>query len=167
MIGRPWLAAFLSFLWPGLGQAYQHDPRRAIIQALPQFLAVGLLVLVLMVMRPIIVVAYLLNPLISIGLLVVVVLLGLWHAWSIGDAIGWPRIGRNIHVRSPVGVRLWAIALVCLVLVVHGWVGYHLLAFYRVSNAIYDAPPIGIVPAPGARQPSRTLAPGATPGPTG
>lgn len=169
MIGRPWLAALLSFFWPGLGQAYQHDRRRAIVQALPQLLALGLLVLAVLVLRPIIMVAYLLNPLVSISLLVVVVALGLWHAWSIGDAVGWPRNARRTRVGSSVRTRLWAVALVGLVLFVHGWVGYNLLAFYRVSGAIYVAPPISVGPSPtpGASQPSRTLAPGETPGPTG
>jgi LCP family protein required for cell wall assembly len=168
MIRRPGLAAFLSFVWPGLGQAYQHDQRRAALQALPQLLAVALFVLAVVVLRPIIVVAYLLNPLVSVGLLVVVILLGVWHAWSIGDAVGWPRIGRQTRVGSSVRARLWAVALVGLVVVVHGWVGYNLVAFYKVSNAIYQPPPISVLPSPspGASQPNRTLGPGETPGPT-
>ncbi|MGZ8819268.1 MAG: LCP family protein, partial [Mycobacterium sp.] len=168
MMRRPWLSAFLSFLWPGLGQAYQNDRRRAAIQAVPQLLALGSFALALVVLRPIIVVAYLLNPLVSIGLLIVVVVLALWHAWSIGDAVGWPRIARTTRLSSSIRVRLWAVALAGLVVVVHGWVGYNLLAFYRVSNAIYVPPPISIAsPTPGASQPSRTLTPAETPGPTG
>lgn len=168
MIRRPWLAALLSFVWPGLGQAYQHERRRALIQALPQLVAVTLLVLAAIVMRPIIMVAYLLNPLVSIGLLVIVVVLGLWHVWSIGDAVDWPRIGRSARVGSSVGVRLWAVMLASLIIVVHGWVGYNLIAFNRVSNLIYVPPPISVVPSPPPSdgQPGRTLGPGETPGPT-
>jgi LCP family protein required for cell wall assembly len=168
MSGRPWLAALLSFIWPGLGQAYRHERSRAIVQALPQLLAVVLFVLAVIAVRPIVAVAYLLNPFVSIGLLVVVVVLGLWHAWSIGDTVGWPRIARRTRVSSSIRTRLWAVALVTLVVLVHGWVGYNLLAFYRVSSAIYVAPPISVVPSPtpGSSEPGRTLGPGETPGPT-
>jgi TM2 domain-containing membrane protein YozV len=36
----PTLAAFLSFIWPGLGQVYAGDTRRGIIWTIPMFLIV-------------------------------------------------------------------------------------------------------------------------------
>jgi LCP family protein required for cell wall assembly len=173
-------AALLSFLWPGLGQEYRGERRRAAVQAAPQLVVVLLFVLAVLVLHPVIVVAYLFNPLVSLGLLVVVVLLALWHAWSITDAIGWPRLWlRSARAGSSAPTRLWATALIVLVLLIHSWVGYNLLAFYRVGTVIYQPPDISVLPSPtpGATQPDgspmasgetappSTLAPGETPGP--
>ena len=167
---RPAVAAFLSFLWPGLGQAYQRNRGRALLQAVPQLVVVGLFLLALIILRPIIVVAYLFNPVVSLGLLIVVVLLGLWHAWSIIDATGWPKLGRRATTGSSPPTRVWAVVLISLVLVLHSWIGYNLVAFYRVSNIIYQPPPISVLPSPtpGTSQPNASpTVPGQTPGPTG
>ncbi len=149
---RPALAALLSFIWPGLGQAYQRQPRRALVQAGPQLIVVLLVVLAVLVLHPIVFVAYLVNPLVSIGLVVVVGLLALWHAWSIIDATGEPS--------RP--TRLWATALMVLVLLIHTWVGYNLLLFYRVGTLIYEPPPVAVIPT---LAPGQTMRPGESGGP--
>lgn len=170
---RSSLAAFLSFLWPGLGQAYQHRRRAAVVQALPQLVVVGGFVLALVILRPVMVVVHLLNPLISLSLLTLVVLLGLWHLWSISDVIGWPRLRTRrpamgttalSETRLAAPTKLVAIALAVLLVAVHAWVSYNLLTFYRISNLISQPPPVTVIPTPA---PGQTLPPGVSPSPPG
>ena len=87
---RPGVQAFLSFVWPGLAQALRGQYWRALIQAAPQFVFVVGIVLIAVIRGPLILGAYLLNPTISLSLLVVVLVLAIWHLWSIADALGWP-----------------------------------------------------------------------------
>lgn len=46
---------------------YQHDRRRALLQALTQLVVVGLFMLALIVLHPIIAVAYVFNPVVSLS----------------------------------------------------------------------------------------------------
>src|SRR4026209_1433695 len=103
---RPKLAALLSFIWPGLGQAGQRRLWRGAVQALPQLLALVVLLLALLMVGPLVLVAYLFNPVLSLRLFISLSLLGVWHAWSIVDAIGW-RLGAT-------STRLWATSLVAV-----------------------------------------------------
>ena len=150
---RPKLAALLSFIWPGLGQAGQGRLWRGAVQALPQLLALAVLLLALLMVGPLVLVAYLFNPVLSLGLFIALSLLGVWHAWSIVDAIGW-RLGAT-------STRLWATSLVAVVFVVHAWLGSSLIAFYQSGTVIYQPPPTGISPSPGTSlAPGQTLPPG-------
>ena len=139
---RPAVAALLSFVWPGLGQAYQRRSRHAALQALPQLVVVVAGVLALILVGPLVVGAYLFNPQVSIGFAIVLVFLGAWHAWSIADAIAW-----RSSLRA---ARAWATFLVALVFVVHAWLGMGLLAFYNTGSLIHQPPAVVALPSPGA-----------------
>ena len=148
-------AALLSFLWPGLGQAYRGERRRALVQALPQLVFVVGVLLAIIALGPLVFAAYLLNPVVSIGLLLVVAALALWRSWSIMDAAA-PLTWRRLR-----GGRLaWASLLVAIGLLVHGWVGYSLWAFYRAGQEM--AQPIVAVTNP-SPVPSMPTGPGNSP----
>ncbi len=121
---RPWLAALLSFIFPGLGQAYARRPRSAAIFAIPVVLliTVGLVLMGLLggVLR---------NALLSnsflLGVLGLNGLLFIWRAIAISDAgLSRPRVvQRRVVHRRERRVAISAVALLLLAtLAMHGWV---------------------------------------------
>lgn len=160
---RPSLAAFLSFLWPGLGQAYRGQRNRALAQAIPIIVAVAATIVAIAWLGPLVLVAYLFNPAVSLGLIVVVAALGAWRAWSVVDALRDP---------APLASRprhaIVAGLLIVAVAVSHAWVGWSLFSFYRAGQQMYE-PIVGVIPTPapstGPTAPP-TLKPGETAGPT-
>ena len=153
----PSLAAFLSFLWPGLGQLYAGRRRLAAVFAVPALLV---LLLVLFQLRRGVVVfaAQFVQPGFALGGLAVVAFLGVWRALSIGHAFAVA-----YAPRSRAGLqRALAIALLAVVVLSHSVAGY-------VLWVTYDAGSQAFAPNPDltdAETPGPTPAPGATPGAT-
>ena len=129
---RPWLAALLSFLFPGLGQAYAGRSRAAMAFALPALAVVAAvaasLIGILDLPR---------NALLSTGFLLAVLLVNgavfVWRSAAIADAGLWPlRDGLERH-------RNWNGAAVGLLLVLtvamHTWVGVVIL---RLEGTLTD-----------------------------
>ena len=126
------LAALLSFVWPGLGQAYRGERGRALVQAFPQLVFVVAIATAVVVLGPLVFAAHLFNPVVSLGLVLVVVLLAVWRSWSIVDAAAPGRTWRALR-----GRRLaWTSLLLAIGLVVHAWLGYSMFAFYRAGQEI-------------------------------
>jgi polyisoprenyl-teichoic acid--peptidoglycan teichoic acid transferase len=125
-------AAVLSFLWPGLGQWYVGNRRRALFYAIPALLVAGLLGVQLFggltsfALR-------LLDPSFSLTLLILVVLVGGWRLLAIADAAGSHRPdAQRRGVAAPfLGV------LVAAVLVMHGFAGYYAWSFYQAGSQIF------------------------------
>lgn len=116
----PVAAALLSFIFPGLGQAYAGDRRAAAMQGLPAAALVVAAVVLVVVLRPTVVLLSLFQPLNALIAAVLVVGLGVWRALSIAHASA---IGL-----SPVRGRLgrgaaWSAAavLIGMVVVMHAW----------------------------------------------
>jgi LCP family protein required for cell wall assembly len=80
----------LSFLWPGLGQLYLGERRKAVAHALPRLLLLASVVVGLLVAGPALLV-WLLVPGAALIVLLVTALHGLWSVVSIVDASGHPR----------------------------------------------------------------------------
>ncbi len=156
---RPRLAALLSFAWPGLGQAYEGRRRRAVVQSVPPALVVlGVLASVLAV-GPLMFGLHLLNPPVSLGLLIAIVVLGVWRAASIAD-VALPRTRSNTVVVT---------LLVALVVLSHGWLALSAWSFYRAGQQIHEPPSVAAAATP---TPVSTATPGAdgqsaSPSPTG
>lgn len=117
---RPWLAALLSFIFPGLGQAYARKPRTAAIFAIPVVLAITVALALFGVLG-----GARFNGLLSSRFLFAVLgtnlLFFAWRAISIVDA----GIG-GAHSLPGRDRRLAITAVATLVLVtgaMHGWVG--------------------------------------------
>ena len=148
--GRAPLAALLSFLWPGLGQAYRGRGGDAAILALPPAAVALVLIALLLLLGPLIWVVHLLNPLMSLGLLLLALVLGAWRTFSIFNA-AYPG-GR--------GANVVAVLLTGAVIVSHAWVAAIAFSFYEAGQRIYE-------PSDGANAgqgPMPTLAPGSTDG---
>ena len=166
-VDRPSFAAFLSFLWPGLGQAYRGARRRALVQAAPQLVFVIAILIAVILLGPLVFAAHLFSPIVSIGLLLVVAVLAAWRSWSILDAAA-PGAWKTLR-----GGRLaWACTLIAIGLIAHTWLGYSLWAFYRAGQEIAEpilavaspspSPPAGAGDSPGA---SASAGPDATSSP--
>ena len=164
----PSLAAFLSFLWPGLGQWYLDRRRSALVFAVPVALAVvavatqsirGLSQFYLEMFTP----SVALTALVLIGLLCV------WRLISIVDAALIAGGRRALRMPSVAGT----VAILALVtVVVHGVLGYYALTFYQAGTEIFVGlpnPESGVVadpsttPLPG---PILVATPAATPATT-
>ena len=140
---RPSLAAFLSFVWPGFGQALNGQRRRAWVQAIPPLLVVAALIVLVLTIGPLVFGLHLLNPVVSLGLIGIIALLGLWRGYSIVDAA---------RPRTPVATIV-AVVLIAATVVSHAWLANNALAFYeagqRISQPIVVAlPPPGVTPEP-------------------
>ena len=165
----PHIAATLSFLWPGLGQAASGNFRRGAVLALPALF----LVLVIALARaasPFDLIELALDPNVIAALLVVNVLFLLYRVVVILDAyqlsararMAWPRAARNTSASV-------LIALLLGTTMIHGVIGYVGYRAYEADRAILadDQDHAGFeIPEP-SWGPERSVAPGQqTPAPT-
>jgi polyisoprenyl-teichoic acid--peptidoglycan teichoic acid transferase len=144
---RPWLAALLSFLFPGLGQAYAGRRRAALAFAIPTLVLVALVAAtVLGILEPP------RNWLLSTGFLIAVMLANvavfLWRSAAITDAGLWPWRGGIRWDRGWNGVAVGA--LLAITLAMHAWVGVVVL---RLEDTLTD---VFAGADPGRRDPTPT-----------
>jgi LCP family protein required for cell wall assembly len=121
---RATLAGFLSFLFPGLGQAYNGQPMLALMLALPIVLLVLATVAALVTVRSTLL-AELLDRRFLAGLIVLDLAFLGWRLIAVGQAHGW---------RSPLSIRQWTGAATGLLLVLV--MTMHLLPAYYAIKAI-------------------------------
>jgi len=145
---RPWLAALLSFLFPGLGQAYAGRRRAALIFAVPTLLLVAVVAATLLgIVDPP------RNVLLSTGFLVGVLVANgaifLWRSAAIADAGLWPWRGTLSRERPWAGLAV--MALLAGTLAMHAWIG---VVVVRLEDTLTDvfagADPGRRDPLPGA-----------------
>ena len=155
------IAAVLSFLWPGLGQAWVGARRRALIFAAPMMLLLVGVLVVLAVQGRVRTVLILLPPGVLLVLMALNVLLLGYRVVAIVDAF------RLANRRWPVSVRgeaaLAAVLLGAVLggtLLMHGYVGYIGLKTYDTVTSIFH---VAATPTPA---PIVTPAPGESVGPT-
>jgi LCP family protein required for cell wall assembly len=145
------IAAFLSFLWPGLGHWYGRRTRAALLFAVPALLAVGALATEALggLGR---LAALLLTPQSALTILILVLLMGAWRLIAIVDSSRGPRMRRT---RTSSAVVL---SLGLIVVVTHAWAGYVAWKFYVADSQIFvadngpDATSVPSSPAPGASE---------------
>ncbi|TMB54274.1 MAG: hypothetical protein E6J47_08300, partial [Chloroflexi bacterium] len=155
------LAAWLSFLWPGLGQGWAGAWRRALFFALPiVLLAIGAFVLINTQGRARIVGLFL-QPQVLLGLLALNVGILAYRLVAIVDAyhtsrLRWPSAGRL--QRATAGTLL-GVALIGA-LGMHAGIGYLGFKTYDTVTAVF-----GSTSTPTPEPSPYSLAPGATPTP--
>ncbi|MGH2407860.1 MAG: LCP family protein [Candidatus Limnocylindrales bacterium] len=155
------LAAFLSLLWPGLGQWYLRRRGAALAYALPTALAMGALVwqlgagLETFALR-------MLTPTFALNVLILILLLAIVRIVAMLDAAFWrgPVAGTapDGH-RGRVAVAALT-AMIALVVVSHGAAGYAAFAFYDAGSKIFIGASDGNG-VPGPTDASATLDPNA------
>ena len=140
---RPWLAALLSFAFPGLGQAYAGRPREALLFAVPVILlAVAVVVLVSDATGDA-------NRLFAPAFLTFVMILNagllLWRLAAIAHA-GLVAAGRLVgrHRRMATGT---VVGLVVLSVGMHAWVGMVVVQLEATLAQVF-APDPGQLPIP-------------------
>lgn len=131
----PHVAAFLSFVWPGLGQWYVGRHRPAALFALPVIGVIALLVLgVLGGVGQL--ATLLLTPSSAMTVVILVGLLAAWRLLSIADALS-PAHGTPAVAARP---RLATFAVLGLAtLLAHGAMGLTVYNFYAASSRIFVA----------------------------
>ncbi len=158
------LAAFLSFLWPGLGQWYLDRRRSALIFAIP--VAVAALALAIQSIRGLPQLALeMFTPSLALTALVLIALLCVWRLIAIVDAAliaGGRRALRTPSVAGTLAV------LVLVTIVVHGVLGYYAWSFYQAGSQIFVGlpdPDTTVVPdaSASAQGPILVATPAATP----
>jgi polyisoprenyl-teichoic acid--peptidoglycan teichoic acid transferase len=155
---RPWLAAVLSFIFPGLGQAYAGKWRPAFVFAVPVVLLLTTALLLVGVLRDSVRNGLLSSDFLT-GVLVVNVLLLLWRSLAILHAgLGAPPIARG--ARQPALAAV--VVLLALTVAMHVWAGVVVAHLNGTLSEVFGPPPpTGIaIPTEG---PSQSLDPGAEP----
>jgi TM2 domain-containing membrane protein YozV len=147
----PSLAAFLSFVWPGLGQLYVGKRRAAAIFAVPAVLV--LLLLVYGLQRGVVVFAAQLfaDRNVGIAAIAILILLGVWRLVAVVHAFlgGQPRESRRVVDRGILAV------LAVLIVVSHLGGGYYLLAYSDAGTQVFNPNNPDLIDQP-------SLAPGET-----
>jgi polyisoprenyl-teichoic acid--peptidoglycan teichoic acid transferase len=139
------LAAFLSFLWPGLGQWYAGSRRSAVVFAIP----VAIVVVVLaswLLQGPEWVVIQLLSPGTALTIAILIGLLGIWRLISMLD--GANTVGGRAAFRRP-GLLAGLAAMSIAVVFTHVALGRVALSFYDAGSQIFTSEPDSVTtPAP-------------------
>jgi LCP family protein required for cell wall assembly len=132
-IRSPGIAAFLSFLWPGLGQWYAGSRRNALVFAFP-VVVVAVILATWLLQGPESVVIQLLSPGTALTIVVLVGLLAVWRVVSMVDAAS-ALAGRSIWRRR--GLSAGLVAMVVIVLVSHAAVANVAWSFYEAGSKIF------------------------------
>jgi LCP family protein required for cell wall assembly len=159
----PSLAAFLSFLWPGLGQLYAGRRRPALFFAIP--VLVVLLVALFQARQGLTVfVARFVDPSFALLALIIVLLLGAWRAAAVVNAFA---SGDRADLQRR---RERAVLLLLLVAIVgmHGVGAVYTWSAYDMGNHIFSGDnTAGVQPgatdAAGSPLPNSTIEPAITP----
>jgi len=138
------LAVLLSFIWPGLGQAYQRRYRTAVIYALP-VAAVGAWAVFEAAARGLRGIALdLFDPTYSQTVLVLGLLMGAWRLVSMVDA--W-LFARGTGARAALAAGILAVLGIAVV-GAHGYLGYLTWSFYDAGSRIFVDSGGGDLPLP-------------------
>ena len=155
----PGLAAFLSFLWPGLGQWYAGARRTGLVFALPVLVAAAVAV-GWIAQGPESIVLGLLSPGTALTVAVLIGLLGLWRfASMVGSA---STAGGRAALRKP-GLLAGLGAMTAVIVVTHVAVGGLALSFYNASSKIFTTEPTANASPPPEASENPALLPIATP----
>jgi LCP family protein required for cell wall assembly len=155
----PSVAVFLSFIWPGLGQAYQRRYRTALLYALPM-VAVATWAAIEVATRGAQGVALdLFDPSYAQTILVLGLLMGAWRLVAMADA--W-LFARRAGARVALAAGLLAV-LGVVVVGGHGALGYLTWSFYDAGSKIFVGGGGGDIPLPMSDSNPAGASPGTTP----
>jgi polyisoprenyl-teichoic acid--peptidoglycan teichoic acid transferase len=158
----PGIAAFLSFLWPGLGQWYGGARRAALVFAFP-VLVVAVVLVTWLLQGPESVVIQMLSPGTALTIVVLIGLLGLWRVVSMIDAASG--LGGRPVWRRPTLSIAFALML-AVVLVSHVAVANVAWSFYQAGQKIFTNTADANVTPPPVGSDGANLLPVATPNAT-
>ena len=160
--GSAALAAGLSFVIPGLGQAYGGAPLRGLLIAVPILLLASTALGAWIVDRSVLVRAAFSPPVLLVGVGLVLVLL-VYRLWAIVDAYviagprGMDRGGRAVRLISAATLT----ALLVTSVAAHGWVAYVGWSAHQTLTTVFSptGPQAGFGVAPASATPVPTPSP--------
>lgn len=138
------VAVLLSFVWPGLGQAYQHRHRAALIYAAPIAIVVGWAAIEAATRGLQGIALDLFDPAYAQTALILGLIMGAWRLVAMVDA--W-LFARRSGVRATLAAGLLAVLGVA-VIGAHGYLGYLTWSFYDAGSRIFVGGGGGDVPIP-------------------
>lgn len=163
-MNRPGVAALLSALWPGLGQAWLGARRRALLVALPMLgLAAAVAIIAIVNIR--LLIDGFVQPTTLAAILIGLAVLAIYHLLAVGDAF---RLGARLGgAPARRGAPLMLVALV-LVGSLYGSIEFVGLHAYEATSTIFVNPGTGFIIPSASFAPTAppSLTPGATPSPT-
>jgi polyisoprenyl-teichoic acid--peptidoglycan teichoic acid transferase len=148
----PTRAAFLSFLWPGLGQLYAGRRGLALVLGVPVLVIAGFFV-VQAIGGIAVLGSRMFVPAFAWSVLALAVVVGVWRLAAIIQAFS--SVGTATSRRQPIARGVLAVLLL-LVVGTHALIGYYSWAFVDASNRIFV----------GNAAPTPTPGPGQTPNPS-
>lgn len=147
------MAAFLSFLWPGLGQRYAGRPRAALRYGLP-IVVLALAALLMVVFALGLLATLIIQPITALALVAILVLVGIWRVVAMHDAMAG-LLSREPQARKR-AMTVFAV-LAAVVVVSHSWLAYATWTFHDAGQRVFvgDGPGGTAAPsiAPGASAP--------------
>jgi LCP family protein required for cell wall assembly len=130
----PSLAAFLSFIWPGLGQLYARRRRSALLFAVPAFaLAAVVLVLVQAQRGPAVLIARLLDPAVAGVVFVAVLAFGVWRLIAVLHAFG----SASDRPKKRLGERLGLALLLAAIVASHAMGAWYVQSAYQMDLGVF------------------------------
>jgi LCP family protein required for cell wall assembly len=161
----PVVAAFLSFVWPGLGQWYAGRPRAAVLFAVP-IAAVVLLLLIWLARGFEWALLDLLTAFVAVAFIILLVAEGAWRVAALIHA-PWLMGGRDVFRKPMVGGAV--VVLTLLVVVSHLWAAAVAWSLYEGWGRVYVPPvaeqPVVLPVASGSATPGSSILPSAAPTP--
>lgn len=138
------IAAFLSFLWPGLGQWYAGRPRAAVLFAVP--IAALILLLIVWLAGGIERAVFdLLIPAVAIVFIMIVLAEGAWRIAALLHA-AWLMGGQATFRRPKVGGAV--VVLTAIVVVSHLWAAAVAWSLYEAAGRVFVPPVAGPIVTP-------------------
>jgi polyisoprenyl-teichoic acid--peptidoglycan teichoic acid transferase len=155
----PGIAAFLSFLWPGLGQFYAGARRSGLLFAIP-VLAVAVVVVSWLRQGPEALVVQMFSPDTALTIVVLIALLAVWRVVSMVDVVS--TLGGRRVWRRP-GLSAALATMVVVVVVSHAAAASLAWSFYEAGSKIFTAGTDVDVTPPPASSDNVAVLPVATP----
>jgi LCP family protein required for cell wall assembly len=155
----PGIAAFLSFLWPGLGQFYAGARRSGLLFAVP-VLVVAVVLASWLLQGPEAVVVQMFSPGTALTIVVLIALLAVWRVVSMIDVVS--TLGDRRAWRRP-GLSAAIAVMVVVVVVSHAAAASLAWSFYSAGSKIFTAGTDVDVTPPPASSDNVAVLPVATP----
>ena len=130
----PSLAAFLSFIWPGLGQLYARRRRSALLFAVPAFALAAVVLVLLQAQRgPAVLIARLLDPAVAGVVFVAVLAFGVWRLIAVLHAFG----SAGDRPKKRLGERLGLAVLLVAIVASHAIGAWYVESAYQMDLGVF------------------------------
>ena len=150
----PTLSALLSFIWPGLGQAYAGQVRRGLVWMIPMFIIVIAGAWLVFSGKA---VSLLLNSNVQIAFLIFNIAFFFYHVAAMIDAYDQARRDRIVSYSRPGGAPIALAALIAITIMLHGFPEVYGFDAHQTYVAIVPQTPRPVIPSFVAQTPNPSV----------